>query len=152
MEYTIRTTRYGREETVSVPEEDVYDMGPGILGFDELRRYALLPEEGSPLEWVQAMDDAEIAFAMLDPFLFYPDYSFELGDAEVEALGLARPEDARVRVILTLHESAEGITANLMAPLVLNPRMRRARQVVLQESDLPLRFPVLEALQMPMSA
>jgi len=152
MEYTVRTTRYGREEAVSVPEESVYDLGPGILGFDELRRYALLPEEGSPLEWVQAMDDADIAFAVLDPFLFYPDYSFELGDADVEALGLARPEDARVRAILTLHESAEGITANLMAPLVLNPRMRRARQVVLQESDLPLRFPVLEALQMPMSA
>jgi flagellar assembly factor FliW len=152
MEYTVRTTRYGREETVSVPEDAVYDLGPGILGFDELRRYALLPEEGSPLEWVQAMDDADIAFAVLDPFLFYPDYSFELGDADVEALGLARPEDARVRVILTLHESAEGITANLMAPLVLNPRMRRARQVVLQESELPLRFPVLEALQMPMSA
>lgn len=152
MEYTVRTTRYGHEETVSVPEEAVYDVGPGILGFDGLRRYALLPEKDSPLEWVQAMDDPDIAFAVLDPFLFYPGYSFELADAEVEALGLARPEDARVRVILTLHESAEGITANLLAPLVLNPRMRRARQVVLQESELPLRFPVLESLQMPMSA
>jgi len=152
VEYTIRTTRYGHEETVTVPEEAVYDMGPGILGFDGLRRYALLPEDQSPLEWVQAMDDADIAFAVLDPFLFYPDYAFDLADAEVEALGLARPEDARVRVLLTLHESADGITANLLAPLVLNPRMRRARQVVLQQSELPLRFPVLEALQMPMSA
>lgn len=152
MEYIVRTTRYGQEEMVSVPEEAVYDIGPGILGFDGLRRYALLPEEDSPLEWLQAMDDANVAFAVLDPFLFYPNYSFELADADVEALGLAQREDARVRVILTLHESVEGITANLLAPLVLNPRMRRARQVVLPESDLPLRFPVLESLQMPMSA
>ncbi len=107
MDYIVRTTRYGHEETVSVPEEAVYDVGPGILGFDGLRRYALLPEQDSPLEWVQAMDDAEVAFAVLDPFLFYPGYSFELSDTEAEALRLTRPEDARVRVLLTLHESAD---------------------------------------------
>jgi len=152
VEYTIRTTRHGHKGNVSVPESSTYDFGPGILGFRGLRRYALLAEEESPLEWLQSMDEPDIAFAVLDPFLFYRNYAVELPDADAEVLGLARLADSLVRVILTLHESAEVITANLLAPLVLNPRLRRGRQVVLQDSNLPLRFPVLEAQQMPMSA
>ncbi len=152
MDYTFGTRRYGPDETVAVPEEAVFDFSSGIFGFDGLRRYALLPEEGSPLEWLLAMDDPDVAFAVLDPFLVYADYSFELPEGEAEALGLSQPQEARVRAILTLLETAEGITANLMAPLVLNPRMRRGRQIVLHESELPLRFPVLEAIQMRVSA
>ena len=41
--------------------------------------------------------------------------------------------DALVRCILTLHEEAERITANLLAPLVLCRRTHLARQVILQE-------------------
>jgi flagellar assembly factor FliW len=46
----------------------------------------------------------------------------------------------------------EEITANLLAPIVLNRESRLARQVVLADSDLPLRFPVLDAMQMSLSA
>ncbi len=99
------------------------------------------------MEWLQSTADPDVVFAMLDPFLFEPGYTFEMADPDAAALGLRSPEEAIIRVILTLRESAAAITANLMAPVVLNPLTRLGRQVVLQDSDLPLRFPVLDGLQ-----
>jgi flagellar assembly factor FliW len=69
-----------------------------------------------------------------------------MADADAAALGIQRPEDAVVRTILTLRDSASEITANLLAPIVLNPRTRLGRQIVLQDGELPLRFPVLDGL------
>ena len=69
-----------------------------------------------------------------------------MADADAAALGLGRPEDAIVRAMLTLRDSAAEITANLIAPVILNPHTRLGRQIVLQESDWPLRAPVLESL------
>jgi flagellar assembly factor FliW len=76
------------------------------------------------------------------PFLFRPDYVFELPDRDAEALGMQEPTDALMRCILTLNDDAEKITANLLAPLVLCRRTHMARQVILQDQDLELRAPI----------
>ena len=43
--------------------------------------------------------------------------------------------------------TAAAITANLIAPIVFNPATRCARQIVLPDSGVPLRFPVFAGLQ-----
>jgi flagellar assembly factor FliW len=88
-----------------------------------------------------------VVFALLEPFIFNPEYAFEMTDADAAGLGLTRPTDALVRAILTLRDSASAITANLMAPIILNPALRLGRQVVLQDADLALRFAVMDGLQ-----
>ncbi|MEZ4502185.1 MAG: flagellar assembly protein FliW [Dehalococcoidia bacterium] len=148
----ITTYRFGIAEPVDVPDEAIIEIRPGLNGFEHLHRYALIAEDDSPVEWLQSLEEPEVAFALLEPFLFYPEYGFELSDADCEALALSRPEDAAVRCILTLNQSADEITANLLAPVVLSRTSRRARQIVLQDSNLPLRFPVIEALRLPLSA
>lgn len=142
----ITTHRFGVAEQVEVSEADLFEVQPGLLGFEQLHRFALIEEVDSPVEWLQSVDDPRVAFAMMDPFLFCPDYGFDLPDADAESLGLHAPEDAQVRAILAVRESPQQITANLMAPVVLNKATRRGRQVILQESDWPLRFPVFEAV------
>lgn len=148
----ITTQRFGYEEHLEVSEDSVFDISPGLTGFEQLHRYVLLVDDDSPVEWLQSVEQPQLAFALLEPFLFYPDYGFELADRDCEDLGLQEPQDALVRCVLTLHDSAELITANLLAPLVLNRRGHRGRQIVLQDSNLPLRFPVFEALRLPLSA
>ena len=39
------------------------------------------------------------------------------------------------------------MTANLKAPVVINVKTRTARQIVVQENDLPIKFPVFVELQ-----
>jgi flagellar assembly factor FliW len=138
----VKTNFLGVEETIEVTEEQIFSFDPGIGGFESLRRYALIPEQDSPVEWLQSLEDPDVAFALLEPFAFKPDYAFELSDGDAEALEMREAQDGLIRCVLTLHEDPEKISANLLAPLVLSRRSHMARQVILQNSDYALRFRV----------
>lgn len=142
----VKTNLMGIEEIVEISQEQIFAFEPGIGGFEALRRYALITEPDSPVEWLQSLDDPDVSFALLEPFLFRPDYVFELADRDAAALGMQEPADALVRCILTLHEEPDKITANLLAPLVLCRRTHLARQVILQDLDLPMRAPIFAAV------
>jgi len=148
----VTTYRFGHEEVVEVDDDQVFDFRPGLTGFDQYHRYARLVDGESPIEWLQSLDHPNVCFTMMEPFLFYPNYGFELSDYDCQDLGVMQPQDALVRCLLTLHDSAEETTANLMAPIVLSRNGGRGRQIVLQESHLPLRFFVFEAMRVPMAA
>lgn len=141
----VTTTLLGAEETIEVSEEQIFAFEPGIGGFESLRRFALVREQDTPVEWLVSLDDPSISFALLEPFLFHEDYAFELADRDVEELGLHEPGDAMVRSLLTLNEDPTQITANLVAPLVFSRRTHMARQIILAESNYSLRTRVLQA-------
>ena len=142
----VRTSLLGVDEVIEVSEQQIFAFEPGLGGFESLRRYALIGEADSQIEWLQSLEDPDVSFALLEPFLFRPDYVFELPDRDAEALGMQEPGDALVRCILTLHEDAEKVTANLLAPLVLCRRTHLARQVILQDAELDLRAPVFDGV------
>jgi flagellar assembly factor FliW len=138
-EMRVTTTLLGTEETLDVSEEQIFAFEPGIGGFENLRRFALVREQDSPVEWLVSLDDPDVSFALLEPFLFESGYAFELSDRDVEALGLYEASDAMIRCLLTLNEDPDQITANLLAPLVFSRRTHMARQVVLSEPAYSLR-------------
>jgi flagellar assembly factor FliW len=57
-------------------------------------------------------------------------------------LGLDDAADARVLAILVVPEDVRAMTANLQAPLIVNPQKRLAKQVILTDERFPLRYPV----------
>jgi len=141
----VKTNFLGVEETIEVAEGQIFSFDPALGGFESLRRFALIPEADSPVEWLQSLDNPDVAFALLEPFAFMPEYAFELADADAEALGMQEAQDALVRCMLTLHEDPGMITANLLAPIVLSRRTHLARQVIVQDGDYALRYPVFSA-------
>ena len=132
----VKTNFLGVEETIEVSEEQIFSFDPGIGGFESLRRYALIPEQDSPVEWLQSLEDPDVAFALLEPFAFKSDYAFELSDADAEALGMREAQDALVRCVLTLHEDPEKITANLLAPLQTDPDREHVMTTLMQPDRL----------------
>lgn len=148
----IVTHRHGRAEQVDIDAQDIFEFRPGLVGFERLTRYVVVPEEDSPVEWLQSLEDPGLAFAMIEPFLLYPEFGFELTDGDCEALGLRTPEDAIIRCLLTLNGSVDDITANLLAPIVMNRTTCVARQIVLQDGNLSTRFPLFQTLRLPLSA
>lgn len=142
----VRTTRFGPVETVSVPEAAILDFPEGLPGFEGHRAFALIEEaEHQPFAWLQSLDDAAVRFILVDPQLILADYAADLPEADVEALRLARPEEARLYAILTIREDPATLTANLKAPVVINMPARRGRQVILADERYSLRQPVVPA-------
>ncbi|MDU0205692.1 MULTISPECIES: flagellar assembly protein FliW [Paenibacillus] len=103
-----------------------------ILGFEELDEFEVsVVEEGSPYAYLQSVQDENISFLVVTPFVFYPNYTFEIEDNDKSLLELNSNEEVAVINIVTIKEPYTKSTVNLLAPLVLNIATEQARQLVL---------------------
>ncbi len=136
----IQTTRFGELE---VNKDDVINFKDGILGFDNLKRFFVVdPGDQTLILWLQAVDDAAIAFPIIEPKIFKPDYTVKLVPAEFTSLELEDLGAASIYTILTIPQVVTEMTANLKAPIVINNKSKVARQIVLQDSKLEVRYPM----------
>ncbi|MCC6177617.1 MAG: flagellar assembly protein FliW [Chloroflexi bacterium] len=139
----IRTTRFGELETVQVSADDLLTFPEGMPGFERHHRFALLTDERlHPFRWLQSLQDPLVGFLVIEPGLLAADYEFDVPDPDVELLRLEDPNEARVFSVLVVPEEITAMTANLQAPIVINPACGLAKQVILTDERFPLRFPV----------
>jgi flagellar assembly factor FliW len=107
-------------------------------GFPEYRRYVLVRiDDDGVLYALTSVDDPELRFLVVPPPPFFPNYAPEIGDETLELLGA--PEADQLLLLLVVTAIEGQITANLMAPIVVDQVNRRAVQTVLSGSGLPVR-------------
>lgn len=141
----VKTTRF---DEIDVTDDEVVELPAGLIGFPELKRFVLLDHDtDSPFKWLQSLDDGAIAFVLINPLLFKPNYTVEVSEAEVTDLGLESEEDAVISVIITMPSNPENMTANLKAPLVFNLKNRKGRQVILNNSDYTTRHNIMDEVK-----
>jgi len=135
------TTRFGE---ISVPADAVITMPRGMVGFPTCTRFVLIPhKEGSNFLWLQSLDAPELAFALTSPVYFDPNYSPPIPPAYLELLKASDPSTLEILVVLSVpHGQPEKMTANLRAPVVINPHTRLAAQVILEDPSYPIRKPL----------
>jgi flagellar assembly factor FliW len=125
-------------------EIPVIDMVRPLVGFPEHARFALVQLDGaSDLCSLISLDEPGLRFLVVPPAAFFPDYAPEVGDDVVADLGIESASDVLVLVVLNAGAGLHDTTANLAAPLLVNPATRQAGQVVLDESGLPVAAPLL---------
>jgi flagellar assembly factor FliW len=113
-------------------------------GFADLTRFALEPlDDSGALFTLRSVEDEAVRLVVAAPWTFFPDYAPELDDEWAQALKLESAEDAVLLVVLTLGDTLEDSTANLLAPIVVHHRTGAAAQIVLSGSDHPLRAPLV---------
>ena len=144
----IATTRFGSLEHIEVPDDQIYEFYPGLGGFEDDHRYALIVDDESVVRWLQSLAKPAVCFPLLEPALVVPGYAFELPDADAEALGVEKADEVQVHVVVSLRDPLTDSTANLMAPVLTNPGAGLGRQVVLQDSGHPLRYRVFAGLDL----
>ena len=129
------TARFG---SIDVQAEDVLLFPEALYGFDREKEFVLLPLDpniDSPMEWLQSLRTPELAFIVTDPFLFVPQYKMVLNDDEKQQLKVGSTESVVIRVIVTIPKAHTEMTANLVAPLVINQKNRLAKQIVLTNAE-----------------
>src|SRR5574344_2074718 len=129
----VNTLRFGE---IEVDEDKIVHFEDGIPAFEDEHEFLIIPyDEESPYVFLQSLTTPELAFLMTVPFVFFPEYEFELADEMQGKLGLTQQEDMVVYTFLTIPGGqVEDMTANLMAPVVLNQANMQARQIVLDKS------------------
>lgn len=126
----IQTKYFGEHE---IDEDRSIFLPQGLLGLEEYKNYAMFEMPDSErIMCLQCIDEPLIAFIVMNPWEFYPDYDIVVSDEELAVIGIAKVEELAVFNILTIGD-ATAITANLLAPIVINVKTRDAMQIVLNE-------------------
>jgi flagellar assembly factor FliW len=139
----IRTKPYGEME---ISDAQRITFPHGLFGFEELRDFALLDAAQQPFYWLQSLERVEVAFVLIDPCFFRPDYAPDVDAAEREEIGITTDDDMIVFTIVTIPESAQAMTANLQGPLILNRRTHVARQSISSNPRWGVRHLVMDEL------
>ena len=130
----VNTSRFGE---IEVDEKKIVHFEKGIPAFEDEHEFVILPyEEESPYYFMQSLQSPDLAFLLTVPFLFFPEYSFEIDDETMAELEIKNQDDVFYYSMITIpNGSIRYMTANLLAPVVLNSENMRAKQVVLEKSN-----------------
>ena len=139
----VATKPYG---LIDVNERQKISFPFGILGFESFKDYVLLDAERQPFYWIQSLDVEQIAFVLINPFLFRPDFEMNIDNEELLPIGITDPGKALIFSIVTIPADGSPMTANLQGPIVINRDNRLALQAVLTDSRWKTKHDILAEL------
>ncbi len=130
----VYTSRFGE---IEVDEKKIVHFKNGIPAFEDEHEFIILPyEEDSPYYFMQSLRSPDLAFVLTIPFLFFPDYTFEVEEDTVQELGITNSSQVFYYTMITIPGgNIRKMTSNLVAPIVINSDNMQAKQVVLEKSN-----------------
>ena len=127
----VKTKAYG---LVEVEESHRLTFPQGLFGFESFKDYVLIDAEQQPFYWLQSIDAEQVAFVLINPFLFRPDYEMNVDNTELLPIGINDPGKTVILSIVTIPADNGPMTANLQGPLVINRENRLGIQAILTDS------------------
>lgn len=123
---------------ISYEEEEIISFPNGIFGFEAYTRFILIrfDNHNNSMICLQSVEAQNVAFVMINPHHFIPEYGITLSQEDARELQLTDPsEQLAVYNICVLQESIPQSTANLRCPIVVNTKARLAKQIILENPD-----------------
>ena len=138
-------TKYHGEQIID--EKDIIAFDEGIPGFLDERVFVLLCLTDDQSFFVlQSVSTSNLAFIVTSPFLTYPDYEFKVDDEIVQSLGLSE-EHISVFSIVTAKDPFEESTINLQAPLIIDTKKGKGKQIILNQTNYQTRTPLFPKVE-----
>jgi flagellar assembly factor FliW len=138
----VATKAYG---PIDVDPRQKITFPRGLFGFESFKEYMLLDAERQPFYWLQSVDVESIAFILINPFLFRPDYEVNINNEELAEIGILSPEKALIFSIVTIPPDGP-MTANLQGPLIINRDTRAGKQAILTDPRWKTKHDILAEL------
>lgn len=122
---------------------EVIEFPWGLPGFPTLHRWLPLNLDSQPaFIWLQSLDDISIALPAIDPWMVFEDYDPKLPAYAFQSLDIHEASDFATLCVVVVTPNAEQMTINLMAPVVINLRSSKGRQIMLDNSKYSAREPM----------
>ena len=144
----VQTKHFGE---IDLSENKIITFDNGIMGFEEYKRYTILydsskEEEGRrpAISWLQCLDLKELALPVINPILVKPDYNPYVEDELLNGLGELTEENLAIFLTMTIPSDITKMTSNLKAPIVINADTRKGCQIIAENPDYAVRYPVYD--------
>ncbi|MSS43319.1 flagellar assembly protein FliW [Anaerosalibacter bizertensis] len=129
----LNTRNFGE---IEIDESSIINFPNGIPGFEKEKRYIIInnPDKENPFQWLQSVDNQDLAFVVINPFFVKVDYDIVLPESAIETLKIKDEEDVALYTIVVIPENIEEMTTNLSGPIVVNVKEKLGKQIVLDDS------------------
>ena len=136
---------------IEIAEDKIITFASGIIGFPELKRFALLhdDEKGADvgIRYMQSLEEPGFAMPVMDPLIVKPDYDPEVSDELLASAGDITVDNILVLVTVSVPSDLTKMSGNLQGPFIINVEEHKACQVIVENGDYPVKFPIYELLQ-----
>lgn len=140
------STRLGSFE---VPADRIITMARPILGFEKLTEFCLIEVDAiAPFMWLHSLQDPAVAFLVVNPLVFFPDYRIEINSQEIAELNVEGVREVETYVIATVPEDFRKMSINLQGPILVNTTNHLAKQLVLVNSEHQVKQYLMPSTEM----
>jgi flagellar assembly factor FliW len=117
----VRLIRSKEGEELAVAEAQLFRFPAGLPGFENEREFALLEAaETAPVVTLQSTTNSNLAFLAVPVGCLDSSYEAEILQEDLATLGIEEASEAPLEWLALIALDRANVTANLMAPVVLN--------------------------------
>lgn len=143
-----KTKHFGE---IELGEDKIITFDNGIMGFEDYKHFTILydiEEDNKPIiSWIQSIDEPELAIPVINPLYVREDYNPTVEDELLTSLGELNDENILVLLTVTVPSDISEMTSNLKAPFIINSDTKKGCQVIVENSDYPVKYNVYEAIE-----
>ena len=136
---------------IEISKDKVITFQDGIIGFPDLKRFALLHDEergdNAGIRFLQSLEEPGFAMPVMNPLDVEPDYEPVVDDELLAAAGNVTPENLLVLVTVSIPSDLKRMSVNLQGPFIINIEEHKGCQLILENGNYPVRFLVYDILQ-----
>ena len=124
--------QFGR---IDYDDGDTITFTEGLFGFAQYHRFLLWDDpQYVPFRWLINIENPNLIFPVIDPYIVRPDYDPRINSGECWDSLLA---------IVTIGDAKESVTINLRAPILIDDEKLSGKQIILTDTEYPLRYRVI---------
>lgn len=126
-------------------EENIVTFDKGLAGFNDLHKYVLVDlDNNEPFKLLHSLEDDEIGFIVVSPYLVMKDYELKLDKKVCSDLKIEDIKDVFVVTTVTLNSDIKKITTNLRGPIIVNSINGLAEQLFLDNPKYPSKYCIIQ--------
>jgi flagellar assembly factor FliW len=131
---------------IEFEESQIIHFQEGMLGMPTYKHYLLLQsDEIAPFLRLQSVDKPSLSFLLIDPAFIDTGYRAFVEKADVKRMFIQPGDEGSVvLVVCKIAKEGKDITANLVAPVVINHTDMQGAQLVLLDSPYDVRHSLAE--------
>ncbi|MGN0480943.1 MAG: flagellar assembly protein FliW [Lachnospiraceae bacterium] len=143
----VETKWFGK---VEIADDKIITFENGLMGFEDYKKYTIIydttEESNGGIMWLQSLDEVNLALPVIDPMIIRQDYDPFVDDEALKAIGIGDKTEFLVLVTMTVPSDIAKMTVNLKAPIVINAENLKACQLIAENEDYLVKFPIYELL------
>lgn len=123
---------------IEIDNNDIIEFKNGIPGFEKDKEFVILDVDGKvSLKCFQSLQNVNTCLLVTTPWEYFKDYEIDLSEDEICELEVNSPDEVIVYNIITVRD--KNVTANLLAPIIVNTKKNIGMQIILANSKYEIR-------------